>query len=52
MTLKKVFYLFLRKRENVGRGGAEGEGDRGSEAGSVLRADSQTTLFGAQTLEL
>ena len=31
-----VFYLFLRKRQSVSRGGADREGDTDSEAGSRL----------------
>ena len=32
-------YLFLRERQHTSRGGAEREGDRGSEAGSALTAE-------------
>ena len=34
-------YLFLRERENVSRGGAVREGDRGFEVGLALTAESQ-----------
>ena len=33
-------FIFERERESVSEGGAESEGDRGSEAGSVLTADN------------
>ena len=36
----KMFYLFLRQRHSMSRGGAEREGDTESEAGSRLRAVS------------
>ena len=50
--LKKMFYLFLREREwgNMSRGGAESEGDRGSEAGSVLAAVSLMRGLNPQTV--
>ena len=35
-----MFYLFLRERESINRGDAEREENRGSEAGSVLTAES------------
>ena len=35
-----MFYLFMRERQRVSRGGAEREGDTESEAGSRLRAVS------------
>ena len=38
-----IFYFFWeRRRESASEGGAEREGDRGSEAGSVLTAESLT----------
>ena len=36
----KHVYLLLTEKESASRGGAERKGDRGSEAGSVLTADS------------
>ena len=44
-SLKKFsfsFYLFLREIESMSRGEAERKGDRESEAGSVLSAQSWT----------
>ena len=49
-----VYLLLAREREreteSVSRGGAESEGDRGSEAGSVLTAESPTWDSGSQTV--
>ena len=43
LNIKKIFlmlFIFERERERESRGGVEREGDRGSEAGSVLTAQS------------
>ena len=41
--------MFSFERENVSRGGAERERDRGSEAGSTLTAESPTRDLNPQT---
>ena len=41
LSIKKIFLnIFIFERARVSRGGAEREGDRGFEAGSVLTARS------------
>ena len=37
-----LFLMFIFEREKKSRGGAEREGDRGSEAGSALTTQSPT----------
>ena len=49
-SFKKKVYLFLREREHTSQGGAEREGDRGSEAGSALTADSPTWGSNSETV--
>ena len=43
-------YLFLKQRESMNRGGAEREGDRGSEMGPVLTAESLMRGLNSQTM--
>ena len=47
-NLKVFKCLFLRERE--GGGGAEREGDRGSEAGSVLTGQSPMRVSNSRTM--
>ena len=41
-------YLFLRERQSISGGGAEREGDTGSEAGSGFRAVSTEPALGLE----
>ena len=48
LTLKKIFTL--RKRESTGEGGARREGERESQAGSALSAQSPMRGLNSQTV--